>query len=232
MPSASMARFAAVLGLIVVLVGALHWWRPFLTEQRAIIASTPSPGPRSVGVNVALKPRSRLCVGPVRIDHTTARAQFTLAASRPGLARLAVQARAPSYSFGTALDPTLQRTATALAIPITRPPHDVTGELCLRNAGRSRLLFVGTNDPLSIGLARTRVDDKELADQAVELELLQARQQSVLARFGTIVHRAADLTGNLMPFWLAWLLVVTLVIGTPLAIVAGFWATLRHDQTE
>lgn len=227
-----MARFAAILGLVVVALGALHWWRPFLTEQRVVFASTPSPGPRATGIAIPLKPHSRLCVAPVTLDPTVARARFTLAAARPGPARIEVQARAPGYGSDTSLEPSLQRTAMPVAIPIRRPGRAATGTLCIRNAGSSRLLFTGTNDRLSIGAAQTSVDGKKLDGEAIELELLEARTQSVLGRLGTIVHRAADLTGNLMPFWLAWMVVVALVMGTPIAVFAGFWATLRSGEAD
>jgi hypothetical protein len=227
-----MARFAAILGLVVVVAGALHWWRPFLTEQRAVIASAPSPGPRNVGIAVPLKPGSRLCVAPVAIDRASAKAQFRLSAARRGPAFLAFEASAGAYRSSAELRPILRRAPTSVVFPMGRPPGNVTGEVCVRNTGRSPVSFVGTNDPLAIGLARTRVDGKELPVQAVELELLEARTQSVLGRLGTIVHRAADFTGNLMPFWLAWLLVVALVIGTPFAIFAAFWVTLRADETR
>jgi hypothetical protein len=227
-----MARFATILGLVVALAGALHWWEPFLTQQRPEITSTPSPGPRSAGIGVPLKPGARLCVAPVAIDRSTAKALFTLSASRPGPTPLVFEANGDSYNAGAEVQPDLRRTPAPVAFAVGRPPRDLTGEVCVRNAGRSRLSFVGTDDPLAIGLARTRVDGKELSGQAVELELLEAGSQSVLGRLGTIVHHAADFTGNLMPFWLAWLLVVALVIGAPFAIFAGFWATLRAGEPE
>jgi hypothetical protein len=215
-----MARVVAILGLVVALAAALKWWEPFLTEQRAVITATPSPGPRSAGISVPLKPGSQLCVAPVPIDPATAKAQFTLSAARPGPSALTVE------PGGVGVRPTLQRNPLPVQVPVGQQAR-----VCLRNASGSRISFVATNDPISIGLARTTIDGKELRGQAVELELLEARTQSVLGRLGTIVHRAADFTGNLMPFWLAWVLMVALVIGTPFAIFAAFWATLRADET-
>jgi hypothetical protein len=219
-----MARLAALLGLVVALAGALHWWEPFVTQQRAVITSTPSPGPRNVGIGVPLRPGSQLCVAPVAIDSATAKAQFTLSAARPGPTSLTVE------PDGAQVRPTLQRTPLPVALPFAQ--DDTRGEVCLRNASRSRLSFVGTNDPISIGLARTTIDGRELSGQAVQLELLEARTESVLGHLGTIVHHAVDFTGNLMPFWLAWLLVVALVVGTPFAIFAAFWASLRASEPE
>jgi hypothetical protein len=218
-----MARLVAILGLVVALAAALKWWEPFLTEQRAVITATPSPGPRSAGIAVPLKTGSQLCVAPVSIDTATAKAQFTLSAARPGPTALTVE------PGGVVVRPTLQRYPLPVQVPVAQRGEQARA--CLRNASGSRISLVATNDPISIGLARTTIDGKELTGQAVELELLEARTQSVLGRLGAIVHHAADFTGNLMPFWLAWLLVVALVIGTPFAIFAAFWATLRAHDT-
>jgi hypothetical protein len=225
-----MGRLAAVVaGLVVVLAGALHWWEPFLTEQRAVITSSPSPGPRSASVGIAVKPRSEICVAPVALDRATARGLVALSSSHAGPSLLEFDASAPGYRSNGRLRPTLQRTPIGLAVPLGRPTHDVIGKVCIRNASRSRLSFVGTNDPIAIGLARTTIDGKEPAGQAIELELLEARNQSVLGRLGAIVHHAADFTGNLMPFWFAWLLLVALVVGTPFAIFGAYWTTLRSE---
>jgi hypothetical protein len=117
----------------------------------------------------------------------------------------------------------------AVEIPVATPPRDEIGKLCVRNASRSRLSFVATNEPIAIGLARTTIDGKEVPGQAIELELLEGRTESVLGRLGAIIHHAADFTGNLMPFWMAWLLAVAVVVGTPLAIFAAYWAVLRPE---
>jgi hypothetical protein len=224
-----MARFAAVLGLVVALAGALHWWRPFLTDQRAVVASTPSPGPRGAGIGIPLEPGGRLCVAPVTIDRASAKAQFTLSAAKPGPTRLVFETNGASYHSGAEVKTRLQRTPLPVEFAVGRPLRDVIGEMCVRNASRSRLSFVGASDPISIALTQTRIDGKPLTGQAAELELLEAHTHSVLGRLGTIVRHAADFTGNLMPFWLAWLLVVALVIGAPFAIFAGFWAALRSE---
>jgi hypothetical protein len=189
-----------------------------------VITATPSPGPRNAGIQVPLKAVSQLCVAPVDIDAATEKAQFTLSASRTGPVPLTVE------PGGAAVRPTLRRSPLAVQVPVTA--NGGQGQVCLRNAGRSRVLLLATNDPISIGLARTSIDGRELPGQAVELELLEARTQSVLGRLGTIVRHASEFTGSLMPFWLAWLLVVALVVATPFAIFAGFWATLRDDESE
>jgi hypothetical protein len=220
-----LARAVAIFSLVVALAATLKWWEPFVTQERAVATATPSPGPRGAAIAVPLARGARLCVGPVPIDAATGRAQFMVGAARPGATDL-------SFEVGqgaVAVQPVLQAFPTAVSFPVPAGSQSPNAQVCVRNGNRTRLSFLGTNDALAIGPARTTVDGKEPAGQAVELELYEAKAQSVLDRLGTIVHRASDFTGNLMPFWLAWLLVVALVIGTPFAIFAAFWSTLRAD---
>jgi hypothetical protein len=226
-----MARLAALLGLVVALAGALHWWKPFLTQERVVVTSTPSPGPTGPPVYIPLGPRSRLCVAPAAIDRSTGQAQFTLGpATRP--ASLALEATGRGYRSRRELQIAPNAKAQSVSARLASPGHDVTGSICVRNAGRSPVAFAGTNNLLWIGLATTSMDGRKLEGQGVALNLLEADRQSLLDRLGTIVHRASDFTGNLMPFWLAWLVAVALVVGTPFAVFAGFWVTLRAGEAE
>ncbi|HEX7297884.1 MAG TPA: hypothetical protein VF257_02685 [Solirubrobacteraceae bacterium] len=224
-----MARRAALLGLAVALAGALYWWQPFLSRERLVVTSTPSPGPIGPSVGIPLGPGSRACVAPAAIDRSTGQAQFTLA-PRTQPASVVLEAEAPGYRSRREVTIAPNAKAQSVRAPLASPPHDVTGSICVRNAGRSPIGLAGTNNPVWIGLATTSVDGRKLDGQAVALTLLEPERQSLLDRLGTIVHRASDFTGHLMPFWLAWVLVVALVIGTPFAVFAAFWATLRTDE--
>jgi hypothetical protein len=164
-------------------------------------------------------------VAPVELDTRTAKAQFGVWAAQPGPIALQVT------PGDAGVRPTLTGAPASVQLPVATPARDTpNAQVCVRNASSSRLRFVGTNDPIAIGVARTTIDGNALDGQAVELELLEARKQSVLGRLGTVVHHGADFTGRLMPFWLAWPLVVAFVIGTPLLIFFGFWTTLRADR--
>jgi hypothetical protein len=223
-----MARWAALLGLVITLAGALHWWKPFVTQDRFVATSTPSPGPAGPSFDIPLAPGSSVCVAPTAIDPATGRAQFTLApTSRP--VSLTVEANGRGYRSVRSVRLPASSMQQQVNAPLARPARTVTGSVCVRNAGTSRVALAGTNNAVWIGLARTSRDGRVLPGQAIALNLVETREQSVLDRLGTISSRAADLTGHLVPSWLAWILAVTLVVGTPFAIFAAFWTTLRDE---
>jgi hypothetical protein len=223
-----MARWAALLGLVITLAGALHWWKPFVTQDRVVATSTPSPGPAGPSFDIPVAPGSSVCVAPTAIDPATGQAQLTLAPTeRP--ASLTVEANGRGYrsvrDVSVPASPKQQQVNASLA----KPPHTITGSVCVRNAGKSHIALAGTNNAVWIGVARTSRDGRVLPGQAIALNLVETRRQSLLDRLGTISDRASDLTGHLMPSWLAWILAVALVIGTPFAIFAAFWTTLRDE---
>jgi hypothetical protein len=228
MRRASTASLSALAGLLIVLAGAVVMWVPPLLESRPVVTSTPSPGPWASRLDVPLRPGSQACVGKVPLDTATAQIQFIVSSPQPGTARLDMEARAPGYlARGGATVPTSRR-ITPARVRIQPPVRNSVGTVCVRNGGDSTVALLGTNEPTSIGLSQTSVDGHSLGqNHGAKLILLEAQDRSIVSRLGTIMHRAADFTGGLMPFWLAWPLVVLLVIGTPLAIFGGFRLAFR-----
>jgi hypothetical protein len=221
-------RAIPLVGLAIVLIGALVWWRPFLTEERAVVTSTPAPVGVFVTSTIDLKRGSQACVGPVALDRATGKAQMGFA-SATGTAQLVLEASAPGYRYRREVRLDVSPRGTPVALDIASPPRDLIGTLCVTNAARAPLSVIGTTEALSFGPAKTSVDGVAIGDRSMALNLLEARPRSILSRLGTIVHRASDFTGGLVPFWLSWLLVVGLVVGTPVAIFVGFAATLRSS---
>jgi hypothetical protein len=230
MRRASTASLSALAGLLVVLVGAAVMWLPPLLESRPVVTSTPSPGPWISRLDVPLRPGSQACVGNVALDTATGRVQFIVSSRQAGTARLDMEARAPGYlARGAATVPTSSAITPARA-RIQPPARNSVGTVCVRNAGDSTVSLLGTNEATAIGLSQTSVDGRSLGQShGPKLMLLEARDRSIVARLGTIMHRASDFTGGLMPFWLAWPLVVGFVLATPFAIFAAFRLAFRDE---
>jgi hypothetical protein len=225
-----MASRVALAGLALALIGIAAWCLPFLFRSADVITATPSPGPSHSRADLVLRPGSRVCVGDVPIDPATGRVQFKLSAVPPTQARLLIEARAPGYLQSATVTQPATRSVEPVTARIASPERTVVGEVCARNQGSAPVALYATNEAPAIGISRTSLDGRPLGQsQGVALTLLEARKRAPVARLGTIMQRAADFTGGLLPSWLAWPLVVGLVLGTPFAVFAAFWLALREE---
>ena len=64
----------------------------------------------------------------------------------------------------------------------------------------------------------------------ISLTFLDTRPHSLLGRAGTIFEHASNLTDNLIPVWLIWILAVLILFGVPLGMLAAFYWALREDE--
>jgi hypothetical protein len=230
MRTGSTARLSALAGLVVVLIGVAAWVVPWLVRSRPVTTASPSPGPRPphAGVDVVLRPGGQACVGQVRLDPQTAQLQFTVQGGPTS--RLVIAASAPGYHQRATVTVPGSRRPRRASGRIRPPARDVVGSVCASNHGIAPIALLGTNEAPAIGISQTSVDGHPLGQTlGVKLVLIGARDQSVVARLGTIVRHASDFTGGAMPFWLAWPLVVVFVIGMPFAIFVAFWLALRDE---
>jgi hypothetical protein len=233
MRSVSSARLAVALAALLVIAFAIKSPLSFLTIERTVIASSPSPGARAADtLEIPLRPRSRLCVGPLTLDPATGAANFFLPAAQPGTATLEVVARAPGYRDGTTVRVDIAPPGTPVSAPLRPPPRVVSGNLCVRNRGGRTVRLIGTNNPNWIGIPKTSIDGQELMNQAMALTFIERKRQSILDRLGTIVRHATDLTGGAVPFAVGWLIIVGFVVATPVAILLLFWLALRESGLD
>jgi hypothetical protein len=219
------------LGLVLVGVGGLVEWRPFLTRDRAVVTATPSLSGLFNRTDVPLAPRRTACVSPVPIPRGTAVIQLaltTLKSPRPqplvvtaeGQGGYRSRVRTTSYPVGP---------ASVFGVAVRPPRRDVIGRICVRNAGRHRIALTGTTEERSLTGATTRVDGRRQAAD-VALTLLEARPRSLVDRAGVVLDRASAFTGGVLPTWLLWPLVVLLAAGVPLAVFGGLYAALRAEE--
>src|SRR6478672_4034653 len=149
MARATPGRIAAAVVLVVVLAGAVHWFVPFLTTDRAVITSSPSLSGVFSSNEVRVAPRRRLCVAPVPFDPQSRLVRLNVTSGGRAVP-LSVRATGPGYVAQT----TLQRYATgagvAVSAPLSPPRRPVTGSLCVVNTGRAAISLLGTQEPRSL----------------------------------------------------------------------------------
>jgi hypothetical protein len=220
---------AAGVALAVIVIGALAFWRPYLTTPRDVVTATPSLQGLFQRNVVRVGHDQQACIAPVPFETGTARAQILVNAPR-GAEPLVVSASAPGYRASGRVTRYPPGADVPVQVRLTPPSQDrPNGRLCVRNAGRHAVDLVGTAEPRSQSPAVTTLDGKDAGMDAA-LTLLEARPASLGSRLGSVLGHAAALTGGAFGTWLLWLVgvacVLLVVAGLPLAL----WSALRDDE--
>jgi hypothetical protein len=74
------------------------------------------------------------------------------------------------------------------------------------------------------------VDGKSAGPIDPALAFLDGPPRSLLSQAGTVLGRASDFTGGVVPLWLLWPLTVLLVLAVPVAVALAFASTVRRDS--
>jgi hypothetical protein len=214
--------FASAIGLLLVL-----WWIPWLTQQRDVIVSSPSPPGLFGATTVAVKSPQELCWSNVPLDH---RAQVlgvfpvTGGGAAPALHfRLA----APGYATTADVPASGYADRQLLRVPLRASPPDAVGTLCVR-PDHGALEFVGTNEPRTRSRPDISVGGKPV-DADVVLYFYRRAPASIGNRLGEIASHAQVVAA---PFFGRWLLISLLVLvaaGVPIAVGFAIVHALRED---
>ena len=221
MGRATPGRITAVVILVVFAFGTLRWFVPFVSGDRTVITSSPSLAGVFSSNQVRVKPRAVLCVAPVPFDPASQLVRLNVTSARRA-SPLAIEARGPGYVARTRLAHYALGTGVGVSAPLTAPRREVSGSLCVRNAGRSSVSLTGTQEPRSLVAAQTTLDGKVLPAQGIAVSFFAARPAALDARAGTIAGHVSALAGGLLPTWLLWPLAVLFLVGLPLLTAAVF----------
>jgi hypothetical protein len=135
MPSRRIAIFAGAALLLALL---LFRGIPYLTQQREVIASTPTPNAITAVSPIALKPRSQICTNQVSYSPDSQVARFVTAGPlEPKGPPLAITASGPGYRAGAKVPGGYPGTG-AVEVRLAPPNRSLIGEFCIRNAGRTQ----------------------------------------------------------------------------------------------
>jgi hypothetical protein len=223
------ALLAVVAGLVVVLVGTLAWWRPFVTTGRAYPASIPQPAPLfSIGFD-DLAPGQRVCMRPAVIDSHSERAVFRANTfGKPGSA-IHMTIAGDGYRVEAGV-PGGYADNQALAVPVRPPRHDVAVSICFRNAGRRKIALFGANDRTQAPLTVTR--DGKGGTAPVQLAFYERKPVSILERLPTTLSRIQVFRPGIIGLWLLWPLALVCVLGVPLGALWALWHSVVDEEAE
>ncbi len=224
------AALATALAAAVVLVGALVWFRPFLTQKQVSVSTAPAPSALTVLTQFDLAPGQQACMASVAVEPNSLAAEFELHPAKAG-----PQGGPP---VALVLSATGYRSVSQLAagypgglatIPMTPPRHSLLATVCFVDRGDTAVLLSGSSEARTISRSPTTVAGSSVVGD-IALTFLDTHPSSLLERAGTIFGHASNLTDHLIPVWLIWILAVLVLCGVPLGILAAFYGALREDE--
>ncbi len=217
--------------LVVFALGALVRFVPHLTEDHPVSVSTPSPEGLVSVQEVKVRPGQRACIAPVPIEPAIRRVRMVLHALGTSASPLDIELRGPGYRGTGRFAGYAPGTRVPVVADVTPAPTSTAdGTLCLRNTGRRSVGLVGTDEGFSASLPGTVVDGKTAGPIDPALAFLDGPPRSLWSQAGTVLGRASDFTGGVVPLWLLWPLTVLFVLAAPVALAVGFAATVRRDS--
>ena len=211
-----MARRHLLFGLLIVGLGALLLFRPFLTRDREVVVSTPGP--------VAIEPShvdvpagSEVCLESVPLGPDSELAQLGVVDAPNGGPALELRAEAPGGYRATARVPGGWKTGPVVA-RLRPPARETIGTFCARNAGTEPTQLAARGLGRVTARPLVRLDGGEIPVDVV-LSFVRSRQESLGGRLDEVFEHATALTP--LPAWLLWLLAALAAFGIPaLALLA------------
>ena len=221
------APVAVFAGLLVLL--ALGKWLPFLSAERAQVASTPVVRPDNTAAELRLAAGQQACVDGVefspRAQEALLRVTYTAGAGPP----IALTARAPGYR-ADATGPSGYGTRASLEIAFA--PSRTTlprGRLCLRNAGSAPVGLLANDRPRTQAARTVTLDGKPTPTQPV-ITLQERDAHPLTARAGTLFDHVEAFRPFPVGPLLLWCVVVGVGLGVPLLVGYGLARALREDR--
>src|SRR4051794_20983076 len=210
-----MHRGALITGVVVVLLGALLFIRPFATREREYLSSVPAaPSLFQAPVPVELKPRDQICVKDMPLDRDSQLARFFFYTYGKRGVPLAVSASGPGYSFrstypgGWAEGP--------VELPLRPPAHSIDGQICVSNKGRRKVAIQATPVGQRFSRPQPYLNGGPLP-QDVPLTLHRRKPGTLIEQIPRGLQHAAVFVP--LATWALWILLVLVVLGIPAAVV-------------
>jgi hypothetical protein len=214
-------------GVVVIVVAAVAWWRPFLTDPRAYPASIPQPSPLYSLPFVKLKAGQDACFEPAVMDTHSQLAEFRVTTYKRRGAPIALTISGSGYRFA-GRTPGGYPDGELLRVPVHAPPHDLAVRICLRNEGAHTIGLFGANDQTKAPFKVT-VDGKD-SGAAVQFAFYERRPVSILHRLPASFDRMQVFRPGFLGPWLFWPLAIFCVVGVPLCALWALWRAVADEE--
>jgi hypothetical protein len=173
----------------------------------------------------------RLCMSSVTVTPSSRIARFDLRKRFPATASappLELLLSAPGYRAAATLPARGVAAGLAVAFDIASPKRTVIGTACLRNLGRTQVSLEATSDRTTSRSVMT-VDGSPVAGN-VTLRFIERQREPRLTHLAAAFEDISNLTDDLVPVWLVWMLAACIVFAVPISVVAALYRALREDE--
>lgn len=221
------ATLAVAAGLLVILLAALAWWRPFLTKARDYPAAIPQTVPLYTTPTIPVRAGGRVCFEPAVMDRRSEQARFRVTTfGGPGVPlELSIVGR--GYRSVTRVADAYTDNAQ-VTVDVPPPAHDLATTICLRNVGARRVALYGVDDVTRAPLTVTR-DGRRIVP-SVQFAFYERRPVSIARRLPTVVARMAAFRPGFMGPWLFWPLALALLVALPAGALWSIWQGVLSDR--
>jgi hypothetical protein len=228
----STAALATTLGVLVVALGSLFVFVPYLIAKRDWRASVTDATPIHTRIFATtptyIPARAQACVTSVTVTPNSGSAAFQIVAI-PGTETrswpLALTIDGPGYhTVGKAV--VVGGFGGREDFQIRPPKRTLLATACVRNDGTSPVALDGTPALFTTSRSQLSLNGKRVPGDLM-LTFYERRRQSRLAHLGAVVEHVSNLTDRLVPTWLVWVLLVGGFFALPAGVV---WALRRSLQ--
>lgn len=224
-----LATSCLALMVLLIVIGALIFWRPFLTRSSQPITEVPAPSALFVLNEFPVAPRQQACENSVTVTSDTRLATFQLRPAKPtptGGPPVGFILTGPGYRASAVVPGGYP--GGSVTLPITPPVRNLVGTACFVNLGVKTVLLDGTTEGRTISRPALEIAGRPVTGD-VALSFQSDRSVSLLSELGVLFGHASNLTDGLVPVWLIWLIAPLVAFGVPIALLLAFYSAMLED---
>jgi hypothetical protein len=221
---------ATALAVAAIALGALLWFKPYLTRSQTFRSSVPAPIALSATSPFPVAAGQRACMSSVTVEPTSQAAQFWVQPAKRRSHRgppLELLLEGAGYRSASHLSGGYR--AGIVTMSVTPPPRSLSVTACFLNEGPETAVLMGSVEARTISRSATTIAGVSVVGD-ISLMFLEGHPSSLLDRLGTVFAHASNLTDRLIPVWLIWVLAVFVALGVPCGISVAFYRALREDE--
>ncbi len=223
-------RMATALAAAAIVLGALVWFRPYLTRRQAFPSAVPAPVALGPASTFAVASGVQACMYSVAVEPDSRVAGFRASpatASSAGGPPVELILEGRGYRTSSLLPGGYR--GGVVSVRVTPPRHSLLATACFVNRGAETVTLAGSTEARTISRSGTTIAGAPVVGD-IALRFLDTRPSSLLDSLGTVFGHASNLTDHLVPVWLIWILALLTAFGVPVAILAAFHRALVEDE--